>query len=434
MNIKAIISLIIFIGTYFFIAIEKTPKVYVSLASVLLLILFKVYDFNEIPSYIDWDTISFLFGIFIVVKIIEISGFFNYLSLKIIKKFNYDPVKIFLFFPLLSWFLSGFIDSITVLTFLTPLTYTLCRIIRINYIPLIIAEVCLANIGGAGTLMGDPPNVILGSMFKLGFTDFFIHNYLIGLISGLCAISIFYMMNKKELIESRKRIDKKKFEDIMPEEAIEDKTLAKYGLYGLFGVVFLLIFRDFIKRYFPLNIGICSILPAIIILSLRGSHEKLKNILKEIDIETLLFFISLFAVVGSLEKTEVIKNFAFHLKNFSQNGYKMNSILFWFSVSTSAFIDNVPEAMTIGYLIKHILKFIPYRFTILIWTSSLGLDMGGNFTPIGASANVVAYGFLETQGIKIGWKRWIKTMFFPNLVAVSISYFFIILKFSIGYY
>lgn len=434
MDFKSIISLLIFISVYFFIAIEKTPKVYVSLSGVLLLLLFKVYDFNEVPKYIDWDTISFLFGIFLVVKVIEVSGFFNYFSLKIIKKFNYDPVKIFLFFPFLSWFLSGFVDSITVLTFLAPLTYTLCRIIKIDPIPLIIAEVCLANIGGAGTLMGDPPNVILGSMFGLGFTNFFIHNYLIGLFSGLCAIYIFYRRNRNQLIEKRKEIDRRFFEKIVPEEAIEDKGLVRYGLLGFCGVVSLLIFRDFIKRFFPLNIGICSILPAIVILSLKGSHEKLKGILKEIDIETLLFFISLFAIVGSLEKTELIKKFAFYLKDFSQNGLKMNTLLFWFSVSTSAFIDNVPEAMSIGYLIKHITHFIPYGFTILIWCSSLGLDMGGNFTPIGASANVVAYGFLESQGIRIGWKKWIKIMFLPNLVAVSVSYIFIILKFLIGFY
>ncbi len=434
MDIKAIISLIIFVGTYFFLATEKIPKVYVSLTGVLLLILFKIYDFNEIPKYIDWDTISFLFGIFIVVKVIEISGFFNYFSLKIIKKFNYDPLKIFIFFPLVAWFLSGFIDSITVLTFLTPLTYTLCRILKINFIPLIVAEVCLANIGGAGTLMGDPPNVILGSMFGLGFTNFFIHNYIISLISGVCAISIFYKMNKKALIESRKKIDKKIFEEIVPEEAIEDKNLAKYGLLGLSGVVILLIFRDFIKKFFYLNIGICGVLPAILILFLKGSHEKLKGIIKEIDIETLLFFIALFVIIGSLEKTEIIRKFAFTMKEFSQSGLKMNSTLFWFSVITSAFIDNVPEAMSIGYLIRHISKFIPYRFTILIWSSSLGLDMGGNFTPIGASANVVAYGFLESHGVKIGWKRWIKLIFLPNFVAVLVSYMLITLKFKINFY
>jgi Na+/H+ antiporter NhaD/arsenite permease-like protein len=138
--------------------------------------------------------------------------------------------------------------------------------------------------------------------------------------------------------------------------------------------------------------------------------------------------------VGSLEKTEIIKKFAFKMKDFSQNGVKMNFILFWFSAITSAFIDNVPEAMSIGYLIRHISKFIPYKFTILIWSGSLGLDMGGNFTPIGASANVVAYGFLESQGIKVGWKKWIKLMFLPNLVAVSLSYILLNLKFITGFY
>jgi len=434
MDIKAILSILIFVGTYFFIAIEKTPKVYVALSGVLLLILFKVYNFEEIHNYVDWDTVSFLAGTFLIVRVIEISGFFNYLSLKIIKKLNYDPVKIFFFFPLLSWFLSGFIGSIAVLSFLSPLTYTLCRILKMDSVPLIIAEVCLANVGGAGTLMGDPPNVILASMFKLGFTVFFINNFLLSLISGIGAIFVFYKMNEGYLLKVKEKIDKKAFEEIVPEEAIEDKILSKHGIYGLISIAILLIFRDFIKRYFPLSIGICSLLPTIIVLSLKGSHEKLKNIIREIDIETLLFFVSLFVIVGSLEKTEIIKKFAFKMKDFSQNGVKMNFILFWFSAITSAFIDNVPEAMSIGYLIRHISKFIPYKFTILIWSGSLGLDMGGNFTPIGASANVVAYGFLESQGIKVGWKKWIKLMFLPNLVAVSLSFILLNLKFITGFY
>lgn len=434
MDNRAIISLIIFVSTYFLIAIEKTPKVYVSIAGVLLLVLFKIFDFKEIHNFVDWDTISFLFGIFLVVKIIEISGFFNYLSLKVMKKFNYDPLKIFLFFPILSWFLSGFVDSITVLTFLTPLTYTLGRLIKMDPIPLIIAEVCLANIGGSGTLMGDPPNVILGSMFNLGFTNFFLHNYIISFFSGIGALFVFYLKEKNKLLKIKENIDKKIFERIVPEEAIEDILLAKYGILGLLSVVFLLIFRDFIKKIFPLSIGICSLLPSFFILFQKGSHVKLKNLFREIDIETLLFFVSLFVIVGSLEKTEIIKKISFSLIGKFENGFEMTTLLFWFSALTSAFIDNVPEAMSIGYLIKHISHQIPYHFTILIWSSSLGLDMGGNFTPIGASANVVAYGFLESQGLKIGWKRWIKLMFLPNLIAVSISYILVILKFVIGFY
>ncbi|MGC9031694.1 MAG: SLC13 family permease [Minisyncoccia bacterium] len=434
MDYKAIISLIIFILTYFFIAIEKTPKIYVSFASVLLLILLKVYNFDEVPSYIDWNTISFLFGIFLIVKVLEISGFFNYLSLKILKKFNYDVIKIFIFFPLLSWFLSCFIGSITVLTFLAPLTYTLCRILKIDPVSIIIAEVCLSNVGGAGTLMGDPPNVILSSMFNLGFTHFLLNNFLISFIASISSIFTFYIMNKGYLLKIKENFDKSSLESIIPEEAIEDRVLSKYGIYGLICVVFLLVFRDFIKEYFPLNFGVCSFLPAIFILLSKGSSEKIKNIIKEIDIETLLFFICLFVIVGSLEKTEVIKKFAFLMKNFAKSGFKMNFILFWFSAITSAFIDNVPEAMSIGYLIKHISKFIPYKFTILVWSASLGLDMGGNFTPIGASANVVAYGFLESHGIKIGWKKWIKLMFLPNFFAVSISCIILLLKFMIGFY
>ena len=432
--LKQAISIAVFIGAYFFIGFERVPKMYIAIFGAIVLIFFNIFGPGEVITYVNWDTIGFLFGIFITLKIIEESGFFNYLSLRIGKAIDYDPLKLLIVFPALAWFLSGFVDSITVLVFMAPLTYALSRILRFEPIPFIVAEVCLANIGGAGTLMGDPPNVILGSMFNLGFTDFVKHNWIISLFSGLAAIAIFYKMNKSYVLKNSSKIEKRDLSKLVPEEAIEDQVLMKIGLSSLFATVVLLIIRDFLKIHMPLDISLCALIPAFSVLAFKGNLPKLKGILMKTDIETLVFFIGLFIIVGGLEKTGIIQLVASKIGQLSESKIAISSTLFWGGAFSSAFIDNVPEAMSIGYLIKHITPQLTYQFTLLIWASSLGLDIGGSFTPIGASANVVGYGFMEKQGIRIGWWKWIRLAFLPTIAALFVCWLGLLLKIIIGYY
>jgi len=434
MDIKAVISISIFVISYLFIVIEKAPRVYVALSGTVMLVLLKIYTPQEVALYIDWETLSFLFGIFITVKIVEQSGFFNYFSLLVARKLKFNAVKIFIFFPAMAALLSGFIDSISVIVFLAPLTYALSRILKFNPIPYIIAEVCLANIGGAGTLMGDPPNIILGSMFNLGFTDFAKHNWIISMVAAFTAILVFYRMNRKDLLRLNMALKKEDLGKLVPEEAIEDRFLMKIGLSGLVSTVAILVLRDFIKEKVPLNIGLSSLIPAFTILTLKGHNPKLRNIIKEIDIETLLFLAGLFVIVGSLEKTGVMNLLASSVREFAENGKSMASILFWGGALTSSIIDNVPEAISIGYLIKNLIPLLPYSFTLLIWAASLGLDMGGNLTPVGASANVVGYTFMENHKVSVGWKKWIFLSFIPTFAALIVSWLLIMLKHAVGFY
>jgi Na+/H+ antiporter NhaD/arsenite permease-like protein len=434
MGVKAIISIVIFVICYFLIAVEKSPRVYVALSGTVVLILFKVYTPKEVALYVDWETIGFLFGIFTTVKIVEESGFFNYFSLLLARKLDFNPVKIFIFFPLLACFLSGFIDSISVIVFLVPLTYALSKILRFDPVPYVVAEVCLANIGGAGTLMGDPPNVILGSMFSLGFTDFVKHNWILSMLGAGGAISVMYRMHRKALLKLNQKIKKEELKKLVPEEAIEDRFLMKIGLTGLLATVMLLILRDFTKEIMPLNIALASLIPAFTILSTKGNNPKLKNILKQIDIETLMFLTGLFVIVGAVEKTGVMRMLASAVSDFAGHPLGMVNVLFWGGAFSSGFIDNVPEAMSIGYLIKNLLPVLTYSFTLLIWGASLGLDIGGNFTPIGASGNVVGYTFLENHNLKVTWWKWIKLSFFPTIVALLICWSGLVIKYKIGFY
>jgi Na+/H+ antiporter NhaD/arsenite permease-like protein len=434
MDIKAVISIAVFILCYFLIAVEKSPRVYTALSGTVLLILFKVYTPKEVALYVDWETIGFLFGIFTIVKIVEESGFFNYFSLLVARKLDFNPVKIFIFFPLMACFMSGFIDSISVLVFLAPLTYALSKILGFDSCPFIVAEVCMANIGGAGTLMGDPPNVILGSMFGLGFTDFIKHNWILSMLGAWGAIGVLYRMNRKELLKLNRKMQKEELKKLVPEEAIEDRSLMKIGLTGLLTTVLLLILRDFITDVMPLNIALTSLIPAFTILSTKGYNPKLKNIFRQIDIETLMFLTGLFVIVGALEKTGVMRMLAMSVSGFAGHAAKMTAVLFWGGAVTSSVIDNVPEAISIGYLIKNLAPALTYSFTLLIWAASLGLDIGGNLTPIGASANVVGYSFMQEHHVKIGWGRWIKLAFLPTVVALLICWAGLFVKYKTGFY
>ncbi|MCM8760221.1 MAG: SLC13 family permease [Candidatus Omnitrophica bacterium] len=434
MDTKALISIAVFIICYFLIAVEHSPRVYIALAGSFLLIILKIYTPKEVVLYVDWETIGFLFGIFISVKIIEKSGFFNYFSLLVARKLDFNPIKVFIFFPFLACIMSSIMDSITVITFLAPLTYALSKILGFDPLIYIVAEVCLSNIGGAGTVMGDPPNVVLASMFNLGFTDFVRHNWILSILAGWSAIGVFYRIHRRTLLNLNQKIKKEELKKIVPEEAIEDRFLMKVGLLSLMATVFLLIGRDFLRKILPINIALASLIPPFTLLAIKGRYTKLKGIIKEIDIETLLFLSGLFVIVGALEKTGVMRQVAFSIKEFGNHPLGMVGVIFWGSAFTSGVIDNVPEAISLGYVIKNLAPLLSYSFTLFIWAASLGLDIGGNFTPVGASANVVGYSFLENHYGKIGWPRWIKLTILPNLVALLICMAGLILKWVIRFY
>ncbi|MCM8829471.1 MAG: SLC13 family permease [Candidatus Omnitrophica bacterium] len=434
MDPKALISIGVFIICYFLIAVEHSPRVYIALAGSFLLVLLKIYTPKEVALYVDWETIGFLFGIFITVKIIEKSGFFNYFSLLLARKLNFNPIKVFIFFPFLACILSSIMGSITVITFLAPLTYALSKILRFDPVIYIVAEVCLANIGGAGTVMGDPPNVVLASMFNLGFTDFLKHNWILSIIAAWSAIGVFYLLHRKTLLKLNNKIKKEELKKVVPEEAIEDRFLMKGGLLSLLVTVLLLIGRDFLREMLPVNIALASLIPSFTLLAIKGHYPKLKGIIKEIDMETLLFLTGLFVIVGALEKTWVMRTLAFSIKEFANHPLGMVGVIFWGGAFTSGIIDNVPEAISLGYVIKNLVPLLSYSFTLLIWAASLGLDIGGNFTPVGASANVVGYTFLEEHQGRIGWGRWFKLTILPNLAALLICVAGLILKYIIGFY
>ena len=432
---NTIVALVIFILTYVTIITEKVNRTVVAFMGALLLLIFKIFTLNESIGFVNWETIGLLFGMFIIVTALSNAGFFTYLALVIAKWLKYSPTKIFIFFPIVTGLLAGFMDSITVMLFFATLTYELCKMLKIDAAPLIITEVLLANIGGSTTLVGDPPNVILGLKLGFYFNDFVIHNGPTAILAGAATLFYCYMVSRKKLVP-KGEVSKLELDQMNPNDAIVDRRQLKIALAAFGVAVLFLITHIYIEKYLhiPLTVPLASMLPAFVMLIFLG--KKAGDVIVKVDYEVILFFIGLFIVVGGLEHTGSIKIFANFITNiFKNNHMGLISTLLWSSGFASGIIDNVPFALSMAYVLDNIVKFagVP-ALSIMVWATSLGTDIGGNFTPIGASANVVAYTAMEKKGHSIGWGRWLKLAVPATFIALTICNLGLYLKYLIGFY
>ncbi len=431
----ALIAIIIFVLTYVIIITEKVNRTVVAFIGALLLILFNVFDVKEAVGFISWETIGLLFGMFIIVAALSDAGFFSFLALILARWLKYSPTKIFIFFPIMTALLSAFMNSVTVMIFFATLTYEICKILKIDAIPIVITEVMLANIGGSATMVGDAPNVILGLQLGYYFNDFLINNTPIAILAGAFTLLYCYLVSRKSTVPLEE-IPKKELEEMDPAEAIEDRKQLKVALVAFGAAIFFLIVHNFIEKYIhiPLTAPLAAMAPAFIMLAVLGKRSE--RILLKVNYEVILFFMGLFVVVGGLEHTGVIRTVANSIANvFRDNHVELLSTLIWGSGITSGFVDNVPFALSMAYILGNIVKFagVP-AISIMIWATSLGLDIGGNFTPIGASANVVAYSAMERRGQSIGWGKWLKLAIPATLIALTISNIGIFIKYITGFF
>jgi Na+/H+ antiporter NhaD/arsenite permease-like protein len=329
-------------------------------------------------------------------------------------------------------------DSITVLLFLSALTLQLCRLLRIDPIPLAIAEVCAANTGGTATLVGDPPNVILGTTLGYGFNDFAEHTGPIAILAALLLLVYFYLTNRKTLKTARTALDAWAIQNIelLYQQPVQGR-LSKVGLIGFLTAVLLLIFHMPLSKLtgLPITTAAAALLPAGVALFLVNEEQR-KAILIRVDGSSLLFFAGLFVLIGGLEKVRLFEIMANGLANLTHsNPQNLILALHWGPGLMSSIVDNVPLALAMSYVLKDLalIKGTP-ALSWMVWSLALGVNMGGNLTPIGASANVVAYTFMERHNGPIGWKRWLSIALLPTLLEMVLASFLLMFIGKIGWY
>ncbi len=431
-------ALLIFVLAYIAIVSEKFPRHWVALLGGALLILFGVLSPFEAFSYISWETLGLIVGMFVLVSILQQAGFFSWMALTAVRKVNYHPASLFVVLILLSAALSMFMGSITVMLFLSALSLQLCRMLKLDPVPLIIAEVCAANTGGAGTLVGDPPNMVLGSMLGFNFGDFATHTGPVSIVAALLLLMVFYLRNRTALKDAHTALTE---DTIIEIEALHHEPvhayLSRVGIAGFIIAVALLIFHVPLSELtgLPINGAVAALIPAALaIIALRGDQRK--KVILRVDGESILFFAGLFVLIGGLEKVHIFESLAEALAQAtSTNPIGLVMALHWGPGLASGIVDNVPLALAMGYVIKDIAA-IPGMpaLALMAWSLALGVDIGGNFTPIGASANVVAYAYMERNHGSIGWKRWLILAGPPTVLVMILASLLVVFKGQIGWY
>ncbi len=368
---------------------------------------------SESSSGINWATIIFIAGMMVMVEGMAKAGFFRWLCMTIAKLVRFKTIPIFITFMIMSSILAMFIDSITVILFLAAVTVELAQLLKFNPVPMILAEVFCANLGGSATMCGDPPNIIIGTSLGYSFGDFIINTGFIAGISLIVVVIYFYLVFRKELVSGVAAEDL----DISKEATkIEDKKgfTASCIIFGL--AVILLV------SHAQTGLTVATIGLFIAIITLIAAGKSAWELLTKIDYKTVLFFIGLFVVVGGLEQTGILEVIAAFIGKISGgNMYLMIAIIIWVSGIASAFIDNIPFAATMIPVIKSLAQTEGIGLSILAWALAMGTDIGGSATPIGASANVVGTSVAAKEGYPIGWGKYCRAMMPATVIVLVIS-------------
>ena len=375
----------------------------------------------ETSSGINWATIIFIAGMMIMVEGMGNAGFFRWLCMRLAKAVHYKTVAIFITFMVMSSILAMFIDSITVILFLAAVTVELAQLLKFNPVPMILSEIFCANLGGAATMCGDPPNIIIGTSLGYSFGDFISNTGLIVICALVLTVIYFFLVFHKQL-RSDGTVDTSAFPD--PKTAIRDKKSFTISCIIFALAVVLLV------THAQTGLTVATIGLGIAILTLVTSGKEAVELLKKVDYKTLLFFVGLFVVVGGLEQTGVLEVIAGLIARVSGGNIKlMIAIIIWGSAIASAFVDNIPFAATMIPVIKSLAVAQGVDLATLSWTLSMGTDIGGSATPIGASANVVGTAVAAKHGHPIGWGKYCKEVAPATIMVVLFSMLFIFVRY-----
>ena len=378
---------------------------------------------GESTSGINWATIIFILGMMVMVEGMAKAGFFRWLCMKLAKLVNYKPVPLFITFMIMSALLAMFIDSITVILFLAAVTVELANLLKFDPIPMIISEIFCANLGGSATMCGDPPNIIIGTSLEYSFADFLTNTGVIAGISLIVVIFYFYFVYRKQMASaSSANIDISSLPE--PKEAITNKRDFVISSI-IFGCAVVLLVSH---SQTGLTVAFIGTVIAIITLITAGKYAL--ELLKKVDYKTLLFFVGLFMVVGGLEQTKVLEKIAAFIGDVSGGDIKlMVAINIWISAIASAFVDNIPFAATMIPVVKSLAMMPGVSQDTLVWALSMGTDIGGSATPIGASANVVGISVAAKNGHMIGWGKYCKAAAPATIIVVLISMLVIFVRY-----
>ena len=422
MTIQQIIAVVIFIVTMTAIMTEKVHRTVAAMTGAILLLVTGILSLDTAIGYVDVNTLGVLVGMMLFVGIVKNSGIFEYIAIKAAKLAKGRPWPIMVAFIVITAVLSAFLDNVTTVLLVGPMTLAITKMLNVNPIPYIMTQIMASNIGGTGTLIGDPPNIMIGSAADLGFGDFLLNTGMASIIVLIISILCYYVLYRKQLIVDEANI--KKVMALDEKKSIVNPALMKKSILML-----CLVALGFILHS-QLHLESCYIsLSAACIMLLIGKQDP-EEIIATVEWSTILFFIGLFVVVGGLEQVGIIDSLAHGLVDITGGNMLITMMaILWIAAIVSAFLDNIPFVATLIPLIITIGK-TGMDITPLWWALSLGACLGGNGTLIGASANVVLSGISNKAGHKITFDSYFKVGFPMMILSIIISSIFLLIRFA----
>lgn len=428
---SVIISAGLLILAYIFIALEKIPKVTIALIgaaiTIVLGLVSQTKTLNGIlnPHYfinfVDFNVIFLLVSMMIIVSITTRSGVFNWIANELLKFTKGHPLKVLCALGLFTAITSAFLDNVTTVILIMPITFAIAKKLDVDPIPYLLTEIFASNIGGTATLIGDPPNIIIGSAGGLSFMDFIKELTPAIALIFLAIVCLLSFIFKRKLIASPEKM--KEVAQIDNSHTITDKHLMLRSTIILALVILGFMTHDII------HIETCVV--AMLGASFLLIFEKPTDILRDVEWNTIFFFIGLFIIIGGLEASGGIKLMAEWILKITQGSQVATSmIILWASGIISGIIDNIPYTATMAPMLVEIEKAMGAAYTYpLWWALSLGACLGGNMTIIGAAANVIVSENAAKEGHPISFMRFLKYGVAVVIISLLISTAYLYLKF-----
>ncbi len=418
------LAIAIFAIAYVFIATEKISRVAVALSGAALMVVVGATDadkaFYSHETGIDWNVLFLLLGMMIIVGIIHKTGLFEFLAVTAIKKSKGNPKIAIVYLMILTALASAILDNVTTILLAVPMTIIVCKHLNVSPIPFILSQVFVSNIGGAATLVGDPPNIIIASKANLSFNSFLVHMAPMVLVVLTVIIPLLVFLFRKQLRNSAS--DRTAVMNLNAHSFFRDLVLLRKSL-----IVLTLVMIAFITHtVVHLEPSIIALLGAGVLVSISGL--KPKDFVQDVEWSTLVFFAGLFIMVGGLVNVGALAEFADYLKNiFGDNTRLAAGSILGISAVLSGVVDNIPYVASMAPVVSELSQGLTgVKEHVLWWALAFGADFGGNATIIGASANVVAVGLAHKAGIRISYFQFAKYGILVTFVSIAMVYPYIL--------
>ena len=414
------IPITIFLVVYGIIISEKINRTAISLFGAIVMIILGILNQEQAIEHIDFNTMGLLGGMMIIVNILKRTGVFEYLAIRAAKKAKGDPWKILVLFAIITALSSAFLDNVTTILLIVPVTLVITDTLDTNPIPFMFTEILIANIGGTATLIGDPPNIMIGSATGLGFVDFLVNLTPVVIVISFVVLFLLKLIYKDFL--KAKDENKQKIMKMDETITIKDTLLLKKSLI----VLFITILGFMVHAQFHLESATVALGGAALLLVISKIDPE--EILFEVEWTTIFFFMGLFILVGSLVEVGVIDNLAKKMLELTKGNLFVTTLtILWVSAIASAFLDNIPFVATMIPLIKAMTASGQLDANPLWWALALGACLGGNGTIIGASANVIVTGIMAKEGRPVSFMSFMRIGFPMMIVSIIISTIYLIL-------